>query len=115
MQKERTSYNLHLHRGGKAVVASQQQKGTEAGWMAVQKDQENSSLSPDEGPVSCPLRLGEILIKHGLITDAQLQEALHRQKTLKTYKPLGQILVDQQVLTAPQLTFYMEKYRKQLQ
>jgi hypothetical protein len=49
--------------------------------------------------LSCQLRLGEILIRHGLITDTQLQDALHMQQTLNTYRPMGQILIDQHAVS----------------
>jgi type IV pilus assembly protein PilB len=76
---------------------------------------QDSPTHPHESSVPCTLRLGAILMKHGLITDVQLQEALHIQQTLKTYKPIGQILIEQKALTPIQLTLYLEKYRKQLQ
>ena len=56
--------------------------------------------------------LGDLLIKEGLITKAQLQEALRLQKELETYQPIGQILVNQQVLTQKQVNFILEKYHK---
>lgn len=43
-------------------------------------------------------RLGERLIKSGLITPEQLREALRRQK--RENRPLGEILVDMKVVTA---------------
>ncbi|MBF0595307.1 MAG: Flp pilus assembly complex ATPase component TadA [Candidatus Omnitrophica bacterium] len=42
------------------------------------------------------LRLGEILIKQGLITEAQLKEAMEAQKTEKIY--VGEILVNKGIL-----------------
>lgn len=42
------------------------------------------------------LRLGEILIKQGLITEAQLQEAIEAQKKEKIY--IGEILVNKNVI-----------------
>lgn len=49
-------------------------------------------------------RLGEVLLGQGMITPAQLEEALRVQRTLAPGKRLGQILVEQEVLTRQQLT-----------
>ena len=55
---------------------------------------------------------GEILIKEGLITQAQLQEALQFQKELKWYKPVGQILAEKKLITASQLNFFLDRHHK---
>ncbi len=57
-------------------------------------------------------RFGEHLANDGLISRAQLEEALQVQKKLKTYKPIGQILVDRNIITQRQLNFLLDKYRK---
>ncbi len=54
-------------------------------------------------------RFGELLIKEGLITEAQLQEALQFQEELKWYKPVGQILVEKKLITAGQLNFFLDR------
>jgi tetratricopeptide (TPR) repeat protein len=51
-------------------------------------------------------RLGEILAKHGRITQEQLDAAVHRQAKERD-KKLGQILVSQQVITQQDLERYM--------
>jgi tetratricopeptide (TPR) repeat protein len=51
-------------------------------------------------------RLGEILAKHGRITQEQLDAAVHRQGK-DSDKKLGQILVSQQVITQQDLERYM--------
>jgi tetratricopeptide (TPR) repeat protein len=51
-------------------------------------------------------RLGEILAKHGRITQEQLDAAVHRQGKDRD-KKLGQILVAQQVITQQDLERYM--------
>jgi tetratricopeptide (TPR) repeat protein len=51
-------------------------------------------------------RLGEILSKHGRITQEQLDAAVHRQGKDRD-KKLGQILVSQQVITQQDLERYM--------
>src|SRR5882672_10512048 len=51
-------------------------------------------------------RLGEILAKHGRITQVQLDAAVHRQAKERD-KKLGQILVSQQVITQQDLERYM--------
>jgi type IV pilus assembly protein PilB len=57
-------------------------------------------------------RFGELLIKEGLITEAQLQEALQFQKELKWYKPVGQILAEKKLITASQLNFFLDRDHK---
>jgi hypothetical protein len=56
--------------------------------------------------------LGELLVEEGLLTDAQLRDALRAQKQLKAPPLLGQILVDQKMLTQAQLDGALEKYHK---
>jgi tetratricopeptide (TPR) repeat protein len=51
-------------------------------------------------------RLGEILVKHGRITQEQLDAAVHRQGKDRD-KKLGQILVSQQVITQQDLERYI--------
>ena len=57
-------------------------------------------------------RVGELLVKDGLITEAQLQEALRIQPTLKTYTPIGQVLIDGGHITLRQLNAVLDKYGK---
>lgn len=49
-------------------------------------------------------RIGELLLKHGIITEAQLQEALDVQK--KSQRKLGEILLEKGYLNAEHL-FWM--------
>ena len=51
-------------------------------------------------------RLGEILVKHGRITQEQLDAAVHKQGK-EHDKKLGQILVSQEVITQEDLERYM--------
>lgn len=50
-------------------------------------------------------RLGEILVSDGRINPQQLNEALRIQKESPGSKPLGQILVESNILTQEELTF----------
>jgi len=57
----------------------------------------SAKREPEADPVDLPSSqqlLGHLLIKHRLITDAQLEEALAIQQTARPYKPIGQILVE---------------------
>ena len=58
------------------------------------------------------LKIGQILIKEGLITDSRLRESIRIQNRLKTYKPIGQILVYQKAITQNQLNQLLDRYRK---
>ncbi len=68
-------------------------------------------MKETEQKSSGPL-LGELLLKEGLITKDQLQEALRIQTTLKIYKPLGRLFLEQKVLSPTQLTAILDRHRK---
>ena len=57
-------------------------------------------------------RFGDHLVNDGLISRAQPEEAPQVQIKLKTYKPIGQIPVDRNIITQRQLNFLLDKYRK---
>lgn len=57
-------------------------------------------------------RLGELLVKEGLITQGQLEEALRIHGTLEPYTPVGQVLVGQKVITIAQLNTVLDRYGK---
>ena len=45
-----------------------------------------------------PDRIGQLLLKEGMITEDKLQEALEKQKTVFTNKPLGEVLIQMGVI-----------------
>jgi type IV pilus assembly protein PilB len=57
-------------------------------------------------------RLGDVLVQEGLVSHAQLNEALKRQRAHQGYIPLGQVLVKEKILTQRQLTFVLESWNK---
>ncbi|HEU5321030.1 MAG TPA: ATPase, T2SS/T4P/T4SS family, partial [Methylomirabilota bacterium] len=59
-------------------------------------------------------RIGDLLVREGLVTRAQLDAALEVQRQLRTYVPLGHLLVSQKALTRPQLTRFLDRHRKRL-
>jgi len=56
--------------------------------------------------------LGDLLIREGMITRAQLDEALRAQARSDEPRPVGEILVDRGVITQSQLNFVLDKYHK---
>ena len=58
------------------------------------------------------VRLGELLMAEGLITAAQLEEALRVQRKPDGYAPLGHILVAQKIVTRDQLLSVLERHRR---
>ena len=56
------------------------------------------------------LKFGEILVEENLITDAQLQEALNRQKTVR--KKLGEILIDMRIISENEMLVALSKKLK---
>src|SRR5690242_7990481 len=67
--------------------------------------------SPPE--VSKP-KIGELLLKDGLITPEQLQEALATQKRQSVYMPLGEICVEMKLLSRDQLKALLSKHHKRI-
>jgi type IV pilus assembly protein PilB len=57
-------------------------------------------------------RLGELLLAEGLLTTAQLEEALRAQRARETYASLGQILVAQKIVTRDQLLSVLQRHRR---
>jgi type IV pilus assembly protein PilB len=58
------------------------------------------------------VRLGELLMAEGLITAAQLEEALRVQRMPDRYAPLGHILVAQKIVSRDQLLSVLERHRR---
>jgi type II secretory ATPase GspE/PulE/Tfp pilus assembly ATPase PilB-like protein len=59
-----------------------------------------------------PVRLGELLLAEGLVTAAQLEEALRVQSAPDGYAPLGHILITQKIVTRDQLLSVLERHRR---
>ena len=61
-------------------------------------------------------RLGDILVREGLITSSQLKSALEAQRDLGQdgWVPIGHILLSRQLVTRTQLIETMRRYRKRL-
>jgi type II secretory ATPase GspE/PulE/Tfp pilus assembly ATPase PilB-like protein len=74
-------------------------------------------LTPESGAGTsaeavASVRLGELLLAEGLLTPAQLDEALRVQSTNEGYTPLGHILVAQKIVTRDQLLSVLERHRR---
>jgi Type II secretion system (T2SS), protein E, N-terminal domain len=74
-----------------------------------QRERTSRPTAPPAGP---PPLVGQLLLTEGLITEAQLAQALRLQQRLDTYTPVGQVLVDQTVITLKQLNALLDRYRK---
>ena len=61
---------------------------------------------------SSDARLGEVLVREGLITDDQLQDVLEQQMTEESRVPLGQLLVRRNLVTHRQLNLLLETSNK---
>jgi hypothetical protein len=65
--------------------------------------------------VSVPLRtrlLGELLVREGLVTEAQLAGALREQERGPDGTPIGQLLVEQGALSPAELEAVLKRYHK---
>ena len=74
-------------------------------------------LQPDSdlgtsGEAGATVRLGELLLGEGLVTPAQLEEALRVQRENEDYAPLGHILVSQRIVTRDRLLSVLERHRR---
>jgi type IV pilus assembly protein PilB len=58
------------------------------------------------------VRLGELLLAEGLVTPAQLAQALQFQSAQPEYAPLGHILVSKNIVTRDQLLSILERHRR---
>ena len=74
---------------------------------------EKNKKNATKAGLSCR-KIGEILIKEGLITIDQFQNALKYQKKLKEHMPVGQILVNQKAITQKMLSFVLKRFQKQI-
>jgi hypothetical protein len=59
-------------------------------------------------------RIGQLLVKEGLIDEKQLEQALAVQAQQSTYKPLGEILKELGFVSRNKLHDVITKYRKQI-
>jgi len=64
--------------------------------------------------VSNGLRIGELLLKEGFLTEQQLQEAVTKQMKKTVYMPLGEVCVQLKFISKSQLQFVLQKYKKRL-
>ena len=71
-----------------------------------------SGTAASSGETGHGSRLGELLVEEKLVTREQLDEALRVQSTLRTYIPLGQVLMMRGCLTRTQLTALLRRHRK---
>ena len=58
------------------------------------------------------VRLGDLLVREGLLGEAQLEAALQEQRSREGYVPLGHILLEWKVITQKQLTLLLEQSDK---
>jgi hypothetical protein len=71
--------------------------------------------TPGDAPMAAAPRrrlLGDLLIREGLVSRQQLDDALRAQAEAEEPRPIGEILVDGRVITRSQLDFVLEKYHK---
>lgn len=74
-----------------------------------------AALEPADGKTEefePPVKLGELLVAEGLVSPAQLKEALRIQKKPDRYAPLGHILIAEKIITRDQLLAVLERHRR---
>lgn len=60
-------------------------------------------------------KLGDLLVKEGLLTVDGLQKALFVQKQSEVYRPLGKVCVDLKLISKPDLQRFLSKHHKRIQ
>ena len=70
------------------------------------------SASTDTPRPARGLRLGELLVKEGLVTRPQIDESLRMQANLDRYVPLGHVLIAQRLISRDQLVAVLERHRR---
>jgi type IV pilus assembly protein PilB len=60
------------------------------------------------------MRIGELLVKEGLIDEKQLQSAINRQNRKTVYSPLGEVCVQLKFISKNELQDILKKYQKRL-
>lgn len=60
------------------------------------------------------LKLGELLVRNGLLTEEQLHHALLVQQIRAVYKPLGEVCKDLGYITRTDLRGMLDRYRKRI-
>ena len=53
-------------------------------------------------------KIGEMLIENKLLSKSDLEKALEKQRTMKVHKPIGQILVESNIITIDVLLKYLD-------
>lgn len=76
-----------------------------------------SPSQPSAGKSSAitAMKLGDLLVREGLLTTDALNKALAVQKQAEEYKPLGQVCVELKLITKQELQRFLSKYKKHIQ
>jgi len=77
------------------------------------KNETDESRSLTSKPAS-EMKLGEVLLRLGLVTGAQFEQALLIQEQQKTYKPIGEILRELGFISRTVLRDVLHRYRKHM-
>ena len=68
---------------------------------------------PGDRPIA-KLLIGEVLVRDGHITREQLQGAIAMQEGKKSYMPLGEILIEQKLISRTELQQVLKQYKKRI-
>jgi type IV pilus assembly protein PilB len=65
-------------------------------------------------PAQSKAKIGELLVREGLISAEQLEEALAVQKKQSVYMPLGEVCVDLKLISRDQLKTLLSRHQKRI-
>jgi type IV pilus assembly protein PilB len=68
-----------------------------------------------KGASTTSLKLGDLMVREGLLTMDGLQKALAIQKQSTEYKPLGRVCVELKLISKQELQRFLSKYQKHIQ
>jgi hypothetical protein len=60
------------------------------------------------------MKIGELLVKDGILSEEQVQQALKAQRDQEAYKPLGEVCVELRFISRNTLRTVLDKYRKRI-
>ena len=60
------------------------------------------------------MKIGELLVRDGILSKEQVQQALTVQRDQQAYKPLGEVCVDLGFISRNALRIVLDKYRKRI-
>jgi len=83
--------------------------------MKIKKEKTEAPSKPAQSSQDTGMsKMGEMMVREGLLTPDGLQKALRYQKELEQYKPLGKVCVELKLISKQELQRFLRKHHKTL-